>query len=171
MRLSGATVTASVLGIASLVLAGCASVERPGGVEPAVATAAPVPVAGYDWFYHADSGVASLAYGLKESDEMRLGLECARGDGKLELTATAPTGSRDIRLESGGDTETFAAQGEPSELHDGDFLTAQTKTNLPVFQRFRRIGWIAQWQGERRETYAAHPAAAADIERFFAFCG
>ncbi|CAN5417418.1 hypothetical protein BH10PSE1_BH10PSE1_07730 [soil metagenome] len=170
MRVSGAMAAGVVAGGCCLVLAGCATpVAAP--VVPLLAASAPAPVAGYDWFYHADAEQASLAYGLKDSDDLRLGLACSQGDGKLELSATAPTGVREIRLESGGDTETFAAEGEPSQLHEGDFLTAESKTNTPVFQRFRRIGWMAQWHGDRRETYVAHAATGSDIERFFAFCG
>lgn len=159
------------LAVASLALvtAGCASVDRD-RISPTDASA-PAPIAGYDWFYDSDEQQASLAYGLKQSDDLRLGLECNRGAGKLELSAVAAAGVREIHLESGGDTERFQAEGEPSELHDGDFLTAEAKADLPVFQRFRSLGWLAQWQGEHREAYAAHPAALPNIERFFSFCG
>ena len=78
---------------------------------------------------------------------------------------------REIYLESGGETERFRAEGEASQLTDGDFLTAETATAIPVFQRFRRVGWLAQWEGQKRETYVPHPAAVPVIERFFAFCG
>lgn len=170
MRLPGATIASGTAAGICLVLAGCAT-RAPSPVANPIVAASPAPVAGYDWFYHSDAQQASLAYGLKDSDELRVGLECSRGDGKLELSAVAPTGTREIRLESGGDMETFRAEGEPSQLHEGDFLTAESKTDAPVFQRFRRVGWMAQWQGERREMYAAHATAAPDIERFFAFCG
>ena len=157
------------MGGALVGVAGCASVEP---ATPMIATAsAPQPVAGYDWFYHAGADVASLAYGLKDSDDLKLGLECSRGAGKLELSALTASGNREIYLESGGDTERFAAQGEPSQLHDGDFLIAKTKADVPVLQRFRRVGWLAQWQGERRDIYVAHAASVANIERFFTFCG
>lgn len=171
MRRYKAPLAALLMGGAVLALGACASTEPAAPSAGLTTMAAPAPVAGYDWFYHADAAQASLAYGLKDSDDLRLGLECSRGAGKLELSAVAPTGVREIHLESGGDTERFPATGEPSELHDGDFLTAQSKSNEPVFQRFRRIGWLAQWQGEHRETYVAHAASAPDIERFFVFCG
>ena len=158
-----------VLALAALTTA-CASVERPEPVVAAAASPAPAPVAGYDWHYTPDGDVARLAYGVEASDDLRLGLDCTAGSGKVDLTALGQTGDREISLESGGETERFAAEGEPSQLHDGDILTATAATNEPVLQRFRRVGWIAQWVDGKREVYAPHPGSEAGVERFFALC-
>ena len=56
-------------------------------------------------------------------------------------------------------------------VHDGELLTARARTQDPVFQRFRRLGWIAAWSDDERHMYAAHPQAKAEIEQFFAVCG
>ena len=159
-----------VLALAALTSA-CASVETPEPVVAAAASPAPAPVAGYDWHYTPDGDVARLAYGVEASDDLRLGLDCTAGSGKVDLTALGQTGDREISLESGGETERFAAEGEPSQLHDGDILTATAATNEPVLQRFRRVGWIAQWVDGKREVYAPHPGSEAGVERFFAMCG
>ena len=162
----------SILGTIILTSA-CASVE-PVSDAPApapAATAAPQPVAGYDWHLTTADGSARLAYGIAESDELKLGLDCAAGSSRVDITATAPTGSRTLLLESGGETERLAAQGEPSQLSDGDLLTASAAAEIPVFQRFRRLGWMAQWTGDdQREAYVAHPGSRPAIERFFALC-
>lgn len=159
-----------VLAMAALTTA-CASVETPEPVLAAAASPAPAPVAGYDWHYTPDGDVARLAYGVEASDDLRLGLDCTAGSGKVDLTALGQTGDREISLESGGETERFAAEGEPSQLHDGDILTATAATSEPVLQRFRRVGWIAQWVDGKREVYAPHPGSEAGVERFFAMCG
>jgi hypothetical protein len=163
----GRLVLIAVLG----ALAAACSTTRDLAPSPMVSGGSPQPVAGVDWFYHPDGTEAKLVYGVETSDDLRLGLTCQKGAGRLEITTNAPHGVREIHLESGGETERFRAEGEASELADGDFLTAQATTSVPVFQRFRRLGWLAQWQGDRRETYVPHPTAAPDIERFFAFCG
>ncbi|RZJ27705.1 MAG: hypothetical protein EON85_10650 [Brevundimonas sp.] len=138
----------------------------------AATSGAPAPVEHYDWFLHQDAQEARLAYGREESDDLRIGLDCRKNSGRLALSAVAPEGAaHEIHLESGGDTERYAAQAEPSELHDGLFLTAEAKAGDPVFQRFRRVGWLAVWQGEERQAYAPHPASSDRVERFFAFCG
>lgn len=157
----------------SLGAAACATVETP--VEPApgaVAFGAPVPVEGHDWFYHRDGTDARLVYGLAESDDLRLGLDCTEGSGRLALSAIGgPDAKAEIHVEAGGETERFPARSEPSELHDGVFLTAEAAADTPVFQRFRRIGWLALWQDGERQAYAPHPGSVPNIERFFAFCG
>ncbi len=157
------------LGLLIAGMAACASVESPAPVT--ASSGAPVPIEGYDWHFSTDETEAKLAYGLAESDELRLGLTCTQGSGRLEISAMRPAGVREIHLESGGETERFPARSEPSQLHEGVFLTAESRTAEPVFQRFRKVGWLADWQGTKRETYVPHPAAAPDIERFFAFCG
>lgn len=152
----------------------CATVEsdapRP---APALdASAAPAPISNHDWFFHQDEAEARLVYGLAESDDMRLALDCARGSGRLILSALGGPGAKpEIHVESGGETRRFPAKSEPSQLHEGVFLTAEATADTPVFQRFRRLGWMALWRDGVREAYAPHPGSAANIERFFVFCG
>ena len=167
-----------VLWIPTLLMLGltaaCASGGTGGASPPSVKAAAapaPAPVAGYDWHFTPSDEAVYLAYGVAESDDLKLGLSCVASSGKVEMTAPAPTGTREIHLEAGTETKTFAAEGERSELHDGDFLTAETTSAQLVFQRFRQQGWIAQWLGDRRMVYAAHPGSEAGVEQFFARCG
>ena len=159
-----------LLSALTLSAAACAT------VEPAAPTAAPatgaVPIAGHDWFFYQDEAAGRLVYGLAESDDMRLGLDCARSSGRLVLSAIGGPGAKpEIHLESGGETGRFAALSEPSQLHDGVFLTAGAAANGQVFQRFRQLGWVALWRDGARETYAPHPESTPNIDRFFAFCG
>lgn len=156
-------------GLGAALLSACAS--GPEAPSP-VAAGAPAPIAGYDWFFHADGGEGSLAYGVAESDELKLGLSCAKGAGALEIMVPTRPGSRpEIRLESGGELERWPAKAEPSVMTDDDLLTATAAASAPVFQRFRQLKWIARWRGDAREAYAAHRESEADVERFFAFCG
>ncbi|MBU1347264.1 MAG: hypothetical protein KKA16_09975 [Alphaproteobacteria bacterium] len=164
------------LPLAILTLSGltaaCAS-NGPDAPAPVVAAAssAPAPTPGYDWHLTPTDGAVLLAYGVAESDDLRLGLNCDLGSGRVDLTAPGKTGEREIHLESGGETERFPAEGEPTELHDGDLLSAQAATSEPVLQRFRRVGWMAQWSDGRREVYVPHPGSEGAVERFFALCG
>ena len=159
----------AVLGIAGLTAA-CANVAPVATTAPVVASA-PAPTVGDDWFLSEDQGAARLAYGVEASDDLKLGLDCSAGTGKVDLVALGKTGTDEIHLESGGDTERFAADGEPSQLHDGDLLTATVEADTPVLQRFRRLGWIAQWIDGQRAAYAPQPGSEINVERFFALCG
>ena len=152
--------------------AACATVEPPVPAAAAGGGGAPQPVEGYDWFYNADDDAARLAYGLAESDDLKLGFDCRRGAGRLEVVAIADKGAKfEIVVEAGGETARLAAAAEPSQLNDGVILTAEAATSEPAFQRFRRVGWMALWRDGEREAYAPHPGSAPNIERFFAFCG
>jgi hypothetical protein len=156
----------------TLALAACNTTSQPGmGLSP-VSSGSPAPVENYDWFLHQDGDNALLAYGLEESDDLRIGMECRKNSGRLALNAVAPDdAAHEIHLESGGDTERYPAAAEPSEVNDGLFLTAEAKAGDPVFQRFRRVGWLAVWEGGERHAYAPHPGSRDRVERFFAFCG
>ena len=157
--------------IALSALAACATNAPAPTANVATAGPAPAPMPGYDWFLNRDGPEAILAYGVANSDEVKLHLRCQVGSGALELTAASEKPGREIHLESGGDTERYSAASEPAGVHDGELLTAQAKTEDPVFQRFRRLGWIASWSDDERQIYAAHPAAKAGIEQFFTVCG
>lgn len=148
----------------------CAT-STPVATPAAPLTSAPAPVEGYDWFLNEDGDEARLAYGLEDSDDLRLGLDCRRGSGRLALSADGEAGAHEIVVESGGDTGRFPAMAEPSEVNNGVYLTARARTSEPVFQQFRRLGWLAIRQGPAVHGYAPHAAAAPGIERFFAFCG
>ncbi|WIY68685.1 hypothetical protein KB221_11400 [Aquidulcibacter paucihalophilus] len=157
----------------ALGAAACATVETPTEAAPGVeSSGAPVPVADHDWFYHRDGSEARLVYGLAESDDLRLGLDCSQGSGRLALSAVGgPDAKPEIYIEAGGETARFPALSEPSQLNDGVFLTADADADAPVFQRFRRVGWLALWLDGERQAYAPQPESAPNIERFFAFCG
>jgi hypothetical protein len=159
----------------SLAAAACAAVEP---VAPAASAAArspaapPAPIENYDWRLFDDGDEASLGFGLDESDDVWLDLDCRRGSGRLTLVAPAgPDAPRTIRLEAGGERVAYAAEAETSELHEGVFLSAEAATADPVFQRFRALGWITLDQEGEPLAMPPHPGSAARIERFFAFCG
>lgn len=140
-------------------------------LSPAATAAAPLPVANNDWFFDRDNRELTLAYGVANSDDLKLQLICQTGSGALELAAVFDRPSRVLLVESGGDTERYPARSEPAGIHEGQYVTANAKTKDPVFQRFRTLGWIALWEGENRETLVAHPTSKASVERFFAACG
>ncbi|MGV9010259.1 hypothetical protein [Brevundimonas sp.] len=164
---------ASLLSLTALtiLMAGCATVSPDPDASGLASSGAPQPIEGHDWFFTADGTDARLAYGVADSDDLKLGLECVQGTGRLDLIASANDGAApEIHIESGGDTERYTAQAEPAGVHDGLVLTARAQADAPVFQRFRRLGWLAVWQGTDRQTYVPQPASADRIERFFAFC-
>ncbi|EGF96349.1 Uncharacterised protein [Brevundimonas diminuta] len=141
-------------------------------VAPLNTTGAPLPVAGYDWFLNEDPDEPRLSYGLAQSDDVPLSLMCAPGSGKigLSLAADQTPNRRAITLESGGDTETFPARVEAADMHDGVHLVATAPASHPVFLRFRRVGWLAVWNGDQRAMMAAQPGSEGRAARFLELC-
>ena len=167
MRLSGPLLLSGL----ALTATACAPMAVPAPtLVPAPYTA--TPVANYDWYLHTDGDDARLAYGLRDSDDLRLGLDCRRGSGRLALSAVGETGAApEISLESGGEAALYPATSELSELHDGVVLSATAPAAAPVFQRFQAVGWLAHREADDIHAYVAHPGSTARISQFFAFCG
>lgn len=152
----------------TLGAAACATVEP----RPSPVASAPPPIEYHDWFFGTEEGLAGLSYGLDESDDVWLSLTCRPGSGRLELTRPVDTGHPlTISVESGGETGTYRATSEPSELHDGVFLVAEASASDPVFRRFRQTGWMIVQGPGYRDAMVPQPGSAPHIERFFTFCG
>lgn len=151
---------------------GAALDAAPGPTPGPLDFPAPAPVEGYDWHLNRHAGQSSLAFGLAESDDVRIVLTCDDGSGRVELFRDVETDQpAEIHLEAGGETERFPAASEPSLLSGGQILTADAPLSRPVFQRFRSLRWLTAWQGGVREDYAPHPESSANIDAFFAACG
>lgn len=158
--------------VALLALAACATPSGSPAPDTLADVGAPQPVAQHDWFFHGDAHQARLSYGLEESDDLRLGMDCDAGSRLIGLSTIVPTGGKpEILIESGGDTERLAAHAEAAEVTDGDFLTASIASDAPVMQRFRQVKWLALWEEGRRTTLVPHPGSAGNVERFFEICG
>jgi hypothetical protein len=156
---------------AALALSACAPTVSTRLVA-ASGNGAPAPVAGYDWHLNEDADEASLSYGMAETDDVPLDLSCRPGSGALQILQTVAQGHpKTIALESGGDTGTYPAESEPSAMHDGLDLTAAARTTDPVFQRFRKLGWLATYGPDYRTPLAAQQGSDKQIDRFFVLCG
>lgn len=159
-----------LLGGLSLGAAACATAPAtPAPATELASSGIPVPLEDHDWFFNAADEQASLMYGAKDSDDIWIVLTCEARSGALKVLQPALS-PRPIQLESGGDTETYAAEALPDELHDL-MLSAPARTDEPVFLRFRRVGWLAVHGEAGRVTMAAHPGSERGISDFFTFCG
>ncbi len=127
---------------------------------------------GTDWIFSAEGDEGYLAFGTPESDDLRLGLRCRRGEADLEVTQIVPRGSRDeIALRAGGVTRRFPARSEPEQMSGGEFLTATVAGSDPVIAAFRASGRLdAVRPGGRSETFAPQPGTTT-VADFFEWCG
>ena len=163
---------ALLAGAALAGLAACATAPSPAGPTPGgPPLGAPAPTPGYDWIANLDDDGASLAYGVRDSDDVPLMLGCAPGSRRIGVTRPAAADSPTLTLGVGEARLTLPVRSEPSALHDGVYLTGEASSGEPVLQGFRRTGWL--WLHEDGEWHglAGHPGAIPGIERFFQACG
>lgn len=160
----------------ALIAAACAT-PAPVAPEPSppAATLAPAPppapIPDYDWIAHIEADGATLAYGLAESDDVPLMMSCRSGSGRVDISRPAETARPQLVLSSGESILSLHVQAEPSELHEGVFLTGDVRTADPALQTFRRVGWISVYEAGRWHGLAAHPASREGVHRFFSACG
>lgn len=160
----------------ALTAAACAApmttAPEPAPAPAALAPApAPAPIPDYDWIANIESDSASLAYGLAESDDVPLMMTCRTGSHRVDISRPAETARPHLVLSSGEAVVSVPVHAEPSELHDGVFLSGEAATGEPTLQAFRRAGWISVYEDGRWHGLAAHPASRDGIHRFFSTCG
>jgi len=158
-----------IIAVAGLAIVGVSACAPRPAVVPA-SPSPPLPVAGRDWFVHADGESAMLAYGVEASDELSLRFDCRPGSGRTDILQPAARTAAEIRLESGGVAGAWRASAEPGNIEDEVLLLAEAPVTAPVFAQFRNLGWLAIDYGGERRGLAAQPGSADRVERYFKLC-
>jgi hypothetical protein len=121
---------------------------------------------GYD-----DKGeTVALAYGLPNSDDLALMLECPKGTGQIELTdAALDKGVRQIVLSSDGKKTAVAVH--PEDGVGDQVLAGRLALTAPALEGFRRTGVLQVSGGKGRYSVNFASGGRAGVERFFRVCG
>ena len=105
----------------------------------------------YRLAYDDKGETVALAYGLPNSDDVALMLECAKGSGRVELSDTI----RDKRatavvLSSDGKKTSVPVRAEASEGDEDQILTGRLPLSAPALQGLRRTGVLQVSSGQAR---------------------
>jgi hypothetical protein len=156
-----------LLAASAAVLGACSTTSAPAPVE----SAAP---AGMRWIYHLDlSKQAHLSYGVPDTDNVGIGLQCRRKAAVVTFFTSAdkgPAGAGQVRLQSGKAKGRYAARLERSELTDGWDALGEIPLADPVLAAFEKTGLINQVEDKTYPQNARSALERADIKRFFDFC-
>ena len=126
----------------------------------------------YGLFYNDQGKTVALAYGLPNSDDVALMLQCAKGSGDVEVSDTARDGAATvIVLSSDGRSAKVPVWIEPADSEGPRILSGKLKLASPALQGFRRSGKIEVANGPARYIIAAAPGERDGVERFFRVCG
>ncbi len=126
----------------------------------------------YGLYYNDQGSAASLAYGLANSDDVALMLQCDKGKGRVEVsdivrTRPAPR----LVLTSAGRSTAVAVKVGQGESDGPRVLTGQTPLDAPALAAFRSTGRIEVLNGDVRYRLKASDAERAAVEQFFTACG
>ena len=117
----------------------------------------------------------ALYYGVPNSDDLSLMLECPKGSGQIELTDTAHSRSTTaIVLTSAGQKTRVPVRydaGGQDGSNDPQLVTGRLPLAAPALQAFRRSGVLEVADGHGRYVITADTRAKAALERFVAVCG
>ena len=123
---------------------------------------------GYD-----DKGeTVALSYGLPNSDDLSLMLECAKGSGQIELSDTGHDKSATaIVLTAAGQKTRVPVRYDPEGQDGGNVVTGRLGLTAPAMQGFRKSGALEVADGRGRYVITTDARSKAAIERFFRTCG
>ena len=126
----------------------------------------------YGLFYNDQGETVALAYGLPNSDDVALMLQCRKGSGRVELTDTARDASATaIVLTADGRRTSVPVRVEESEGAGGKILTGHMPLSAPALQGLRKSGLVEVAGGRSRYAIIIAEDQRPGVERFFKVCG
>jgi hypothetical protein len=148
----------AAVALAAALGCGLAACMQDGARQTATTSVPAASRSGTGLFFVDEGGSAKLAYGLANSDDVDLMLECAAGDARAPRLTLISSGRR-------ADLPTTAEAGEGATL-----LVANTTSDAAPLQSFRRSGQLMVSYADRRVGVNANADERAGVERFFAAC-
>ena len=127
----------------------------------------------YRQAYDDKGETVALAYGLPNSDDVALMLECAKGSVLVELSDTVrDKRATTVALSSGGKKTSVPVHAEANEGGlEGEILTGNLPLSAPALQGLRRTGVLQVSSGQSHYAITVGPGGRVGVERFFKACG
>jgi hypothetical protein len=168
---------AAVTGLA-LTLAACQQIDpqpmqlnEPEAIElePELGDSAALPSeAGYGLHLVNTGEHIKLAYGLPQSDAVRLMLQCEPGSGAIEVSDNAPNEQPELTLRAGGQQTTLRGEIQPGIL--SPIVVARAAPDNVALNAFRADGRMEVTAGGTAYAITVHADESASVENFFSAC-
>ena len=127
---------------------------------------------GFGLYFQDEGSDVKLAYGLANSDDIALMLECAKGTGEIQVTDVARDSARPILVLASNDGVSVLPAGlQPNPEGPAPLLAALTSVDSPALLAFRHTGRISVRNGDFRYAITATGTERVEVGRFFAACG
>ena len=126
---------------------------------------------GYGLFFQDEGASAKLAYGLANSDDVGLMLECDKGSGRIAVSdvARGPVPNQ-LTLIAGQGRSDLAVRPEADAEGGSPILQGAASVDSPALKAFRGSGQIEVRMGDVRYDVTATAAERIGVARFFAAC-
>ena len=126
---------------------------------------------GYGLYYNDQGETVALAYGLPNSDDVQLFLQCAKGSGRVTVSdVDRGKPASVLLLSSGGRRTSVPVRSDAGEGNEPGTVSGETAIDAPALAAFRKSGAIEVSLGGRRYAITASAAERAGVERFFRVC-
>ncbi len=129
----------------------------------------------YRFGYDDKGASAALAYGLPNSDDVALMLDCPKGTGRIELTDTAHgKGATAIVLTADGRKTRVPVRFDQTVedgSNDPQVVVGHLPASAAALQGLRRSGVMEVSNGAMAYSITVAPGERAGVERFFRECG
>lgn len=129
------------------------------------------PAQGLGFFLVEEGGSAKLAYGVANSDDVGLMMECAKGSSRVlvsDVARTPPAREPELILASAGERSKLKAK--VSEGLGQPLLTAVASTETDALEAFRKSGRIEVAYSGFSYRIAARDEERPVVRRFFDAC-
>ena len=136
------------------------------------ADSGPKLAGGFGLYFQDEGPDVKLAYGVADSDDVALMLQCSKGSGAVQVTDVARDSARPMLVLASNDgVSVLSASLQPNPEGVAPLLAARTSVDSPALAAFRHTGRIAVRNGDFRYAITATSAENAEVRRFFAACG
>ena len=133
---------------------------------------APKLAGGFGLYFQDEGPDVKLAYGVADSDDVALMLQCSKGTGEVQITDVARDSARPMLLLISNDGVSVLAAGlQANPEGAAPLLAAQTSVDSPALAAFRHSGRISVRNGDFRYAITATQSERGEVGRFFAACG
>ncbi|WP_312128209.1 hypothetical protein [Brevundimonas sp.] len=127
--------------------------------------------ANYDWVMDLSEDEPVLAYGVQNSDDAPLIMDCLRGTGKVRVSVAAEDArQRTLQFATDRAHRSFSAQNDLDGLTGTHRMETHIDASDPLFSAMEAAGWVAVRTGKTWNALVPHEGTKLAASQFAQTC-